>query len=203
MCQSTRTSPVPSSIPDLHARFLILLPKIETHGGIYFRHLRGQRREDAVQEMRALAWLWFLRLARRGKDATDFVVPFTTFLARAVKSGRRLAGTEKAQDVLSPLAQQRHGFTVDPMPEEVYAPALVDNTVTPVPDQAAFRQDFPRWRARRTARDRRVMDDLMVGERTMDVSRKYGVSAARVSQLRREFKDDWHAFTGEVPAMAG
>jgi hypothetical protein len=46
------------------------------------------------------------------------------------------------------------------------------------------------------------MDDLMIGERTLDVSRKHGISAARVSQLRREFMDDWRAFNGESLAIA-
>ena len=40
----------------LHARFLSLLPKIETHGQIFFRHLRPHQREEVFQEMRALAW---------------------------------------------------------------------------------------------------------------------------------------------------
>jgi hypothetical protein len=36
----------------------------------------------------------------------------------------------------------------------------------------------------------------MLGERTGDVSRKYGLSASRVSQLRRNFHDDWQRFCG-------
>jgi hypothetical protein len=40
------------------------------------------------------------------------------------------------------------------------------------------------------------MADLMLGERTSHVSRKYGITAGRVSQLRREFHDDWVRFSG-------
>jgi hypothetical protein len=68
--------------------------------------------------------------------------------------------------------------------------------VTPPPDQAAFRIDFPRWRTTRTERDRGILHDLMLGERTGQVSRKYGISASRVSQLRRDFHDDWQRFCG-------
>jgi hypothetical protein len=46
----------------------------------------------------------------------------------------------------------------------------------------------------RTTRDRRIIKDLMAGERTLDVSRKYAMSPARVSQLRSEFRDDWESF---------
>jgi hypothetical protein len=38
------------------------------------------------------------------------------------------------------------------------------------------------------------IDHLMVGERTLEVSRRFGFSPARVSQLRREFRDDWSRF---------
>jgi hypothetical protein len=72
--------------------------------------------------------------------------------------------------------------------------ALHDNTLTPVPDQVIFRLDFPRWRRTRNERDRRLLHDLMVGERTSAVSQKYGLSPSRVSQLRREFHADWDRF---------
>ena len=36
----------------------------------------------------------------------------------------------------------------------------------------------------------------MTGERTLDVSRKHGLTPARISQLRRDFHDDWERFGG-------
>ena len=77
------------------------------------------------------------------------------------------------------------------------AEALLDNTQTPIPDQVAFRQDFPAWRRTRTDRDRRIIDGLMVGERPLTVSRIHGISPGRISQLRRDFHDDWSRFCGE------
>jgi hypothetical protein len=135
------------------------LPKIETHARIYFRHLTSHKKADAIQEMRALAWRSFVRLIERGKDAAEFIVSFCRFLPRAVNSGRRVTGMEKSKDVLSLVAQQRRGFTVRSLPEhglvneEAFADALTDNTVTPVPEQVAFRQDFRRWRRRLTRRN--------------------------------------------------
>ena len=38
---------------------------------------------------------------------------------------------------------------------------------------------------------------MMAGQRTLDLSRKYGISPGRVSQVRREFHDDWQRFCGE------
>ena len=134
----------------LHTRFLLILPRVELHGRIYFRHLRPHQRADAIQEMRALAWKWFLHLHEQGRDPTDFLKAFTTLLARAVNSGRRLAGMAKAKDVMNPATQRRRGFTVEPLPassaaghehlyaevhgqqlHDAYEERLRDNTITP------------------------------------------------------------------------
>jgi hypothetical protein len=199
----------------LHSAFLAILPRIELHGQIYFRHLRcPQSKEDAIQEMRSLAWKWLLRLTRKGKDVNDFPVTFVHLLARAVASGRRLGGMPKAKDVLNPATQKRHGFRVESLDsstrsslERLYAAPhgqelqdafeerLCDNTRTEVPEQVGFRIDFPAWVTSRAERDRRIVGDLMAGERTLDVARKYGLSPGRVSQLRSEFHEDWLRFT--------
>jgi hypothetical protein len=55
----------------LHTAFLNILPRIQLHGDVYFRHRKPDRREEAVAEMIALAWRWFIRLAEQGKDATQ------------------------------------------------------------------------------------------------------------------------------------
>ena len=57
-----------------------------------------------------------------------------------------------------------------------------------------FRLDFPSWLRTRTDRDRRIIGDMAMGQRTLDLSRKYGISPGRISQLRREFHDDWERF---------
>jgi hypothetical protein len=78
--------------------------------------------------------------------------------------------------VLSPLAQARRRFGLSPLPDvsslsaSPLEEALQENTVSPVPEQGVFRLDFPTWRATRCERDRKVIDDLMAGERTQDVA---------------------------------
>src|SRR5947209_2415922 len=105
------------AIADLQIRFLVVLPRIELHGRIHFRFLRCPvQREEAIAEMVALSWRWFVSLARRGKDATRFPSALASFAARAVRSGRRVCGQEKAKDVLSPRAQQQHGFVFTAVP---------------------------------------------------------------------------------------
>ena len=108
----------------LQAAFLAsVLPKVLAHGRVYFRHLRSaELKEEYIAEMVALAWKWHLRLAQRGKDATQFPTAIASFAARAVRSGRRLAGMERTKDVLSPLAQQRRGSDDRRRLTEVAAP---------------------------------------------------------------------------------
>jgi hypothetical protein len=202
-----QVSPSPVPAAQLHAHFLALLPRIALHGRVSFRHLRCTHREEAVAEVVALAWKWFVQLAQRGKDAATFGSALATYAVRAVRSGRRVCGQERPKDVLSPLAQRRCGFTVCSLPAtsspegNVLSEALHDNTQTPVAEQVAFRCDFPAWLQTRAERDRRLALDLMAGERTLEVSRRYGLSPARVSQLRRDFHDDWERFCAD-PAEA-
>lgn len=194
---------------DLHARFQIILPRIELHARIYFRHLPvGPNRDDAIAETVGLAWRWYVRLIERGKDPHLFPSALATYAARAVKSGRRVCGQERAKDALSPLAQQRHGFAVGKLPdhemlsENPLCDALADNTFSPVPEQVAFRLDFPAWLETYDDRNRQVIHDLLRGERTLEVARRHSLSPGRISQMRRLFHQNWIQFHGE-PADAG
>jgi hypothetical protein len=195
---------------DTQRAFLAILPRLKEHGRVYFRDLKHpDRRGEAISEMIAIAWLWFVRLVGQGRDPSKFPSVLATYAARSVRSGRRLCGQEKARDVLSPLAQQRRGFSVNPLPEthdetgKLLDEALQDNSLTPVIDQVQFRLDFPRWRGSRCERDRRLIDDLMIGERTKDMAQKYGLSSTRVSELRGQFFTDWTNFCENGPRLAG
>jgi hypothetical protein len=208
-----------ASARDLHAKFLSILPRIERHARVYFRQFSQVTKEEAVADVVALSWKWFCRLAERGKDVNRFVSALATYAAKAVQNGRRLCGQLKAKDVLSERAQRRHGFRVEPLPIstrtshselhsisgqrhlDAYEERLRDNTRTPPDEAAAFRIDWPAWLTTRTERDRRIIEAMSLNERTLVLSRRFGISPARVSQLRRAFHDDWNRFT-QAPAVA-
>jgi hypothetical protein len=188
----------------LHEQFLSILPSIVAHGRFYFRSFkRADRREEALQEMIALSWKWFARLAERGKDATRFPHALASYAARAVKSGRGVCGQEQDRDALSPLAQMRRCFVVGTLPAfstlagNPLEEALQDNTHTPPDEQACFRLDFSAWLGRLGARNKGIAEDMALGHRTRELAESYGLSPGRVSQLRREFQDDWERFCGE------
>jgi hypothetical protein len=207
------------ALPQLQEAFLSMRPRIVRHAGIYFRDVRcHQRRDDCIAEVVGLCWMWFCRLARRGKDARRFISTLATFAARAVRGGRRVCGQLRSKDALSEWAQRRQEFRVESLPfstrvpyQDLYATVdgqrridvleecLHDNTVSPVPDQVAFRLDFPLWLGARSGRDRRIIADMARQERTSDLARKYRLSPGRISQLRQAYETDWKCFWDATP----
>jgi hypothetical protein len=141
---------------------------------------------------------------------------FIFTVARSVKCGRRLAGMHKSKDVLNTQTQQRFGFKVEALPastatsqENLYAlvngqrdhdaseERLQDNTVTPVPDQAAFRLDWPRFLNALSQRDQEMALFLSLGHSNKHASQKFKLSPGRVTQLRQQWLKEWRIFQGE------
>jgi hypothetical protein len=197
----TNTVGCTPGLGELQSRFLEALPRLERHARAHHRGIRcPARREDAVAETVAVAWKWFLGAAARGKDVTAFAAALAGYAARHVRSGRGLCGQEASTDALSPLAQARRGFLTRPLPQfdtglgNPVLDALADNTVTPPPEQAAFRLDFPAWLETLGERKRRAALDLATGVTTRELAGRHGVSQGRVSQLRRELHGSWERF---------
>ena len=189
-------------IEDIQASFVRALPRIRAHARYALRRAAPGVRDDLVAEVLALSWKHFAELSRRGRRPEGFVTTLVLRCSQAVRGGRRVAGSEGVRDVLSPVAGCRGRFAVgsfsDPTPVNSggVGEALAADPRARVPDQAALRVDFPRWRARFGARDRGVLDALAAGDRAGEVAARFGLSPSRVSQLREAFRDDWRAFHG-------
>ena len=208
MTSPSGACPLSAGAEQLQAAFLRILPRIRTHARVWSRHVACPGlREDFVCEAVALAWRSFLRLAERGRDATQFASALASLAVRAVRSGRRLFGQQRSRDAMSPSAQRRHGFLVEELlrpavherlrheplgqrRQDAFEERLRDNAQTPVPEQVVFRCDFPTWLLTLSRRNRTVVAELVAGEGTGDVARKFGLSPGRVSQLRRQFQGD-------------
>ena len=191
----------PSS--DVQARFLELLPTIRTAAQVAFRGWDPEAREDAVTEVIANCFVAFSQLAAQGKLEVAFASVLARFAIQQFRVGRRVGSRFTIQDVLSPAAQCRRRFdverldAVDPTTDE-WVEAVVDDYATPVPDQAAFRCDFPAWLAAQSRRTRRIAEALALGHTTADVAKRFRVTPGRVSQLRRELQNSWQTFHGEM-----
>jgi hypothetical protein len=71
-----------------------------------------------------------------------------------------------------------------------------------IPDLAAFRIDFAEWLDAHCLRDQKIIAVLASGERTSAVAERFGISEARVSQLRRKYEQDWHTMQGDTVIAA-
>jgi hypothetical protein len=61
------------SLAELQEAFLAIRQRVLVHARFCFRGITCQeKREDYIAESIAVAWRWFLRLAKQGKDARRF-----------------------------------------------------------------------------------------------------------------------------------
>jgi hypothetical protein len=184
-------------------QFLKMLPLIRHQARLAFRRLLPELKEELVQEVIANAYCRFSRLVRTGKADLAFATPLADFAIRQVIAGRQVGNKQNCHDVFSVVAQRQEGFTLRTLPSDcsesnIWSEILADDTLTPVPDQAAFRLDFPVWLKIQDRRKRRLARFLMVGNNGTEAAKRFGVSLARISQLRRELQASWQAFQGEA-----
>ena len=191
--------------PAWHARFLAMLPAIEAHARIAFRGLAPEAREDAVQEAIANAMVAFVRLVQLQKVDVAYPTVLARYAVAQIQDGRRVCNRLNIGDGLSPYAQKQKGIYVERLDrfdrdDDQWIEAVVEDSRTPVPDQVAFRCDFPAWLDRLPRRNRRIAEALSLGHTTGDVAKRFRVSPGRISQLRREMHKSWYEFHGESVA---
>ena len=199
-----RVASAPTSVaPAWHQAFLRMLPAIETHARIAFRHLDPEAREEAMQETVCNACRAVARLAELQKPDLAYPSVLTHFAVSQVKDNRKLGCPLNIHDVLSPYCQQRKNVKVERLDhfneeENGWRQAVViDTRSSPVPEIVAFRCDFSDWLASLPRRDCHIAESLAVGNRTSEVAKQFDVSDCRISQLRRELAESWREFVGD------
>ena len=198
-------SPVPRR--RWHKLFLGMLPAIIQHAKIAFRHVRGQDRQDKIQETVANALVAFRRLVQLKKTDLAYPTVLARYAVAQIKDGRLVGGHMNCQDVSSPYCQRVKNIVLERLDcydseDECWQEVLVpDKTCTPA-ELAASRIDVPAWFKTLNRRDRRVAEFLAAGQTTKSAAKKFRVSAGRISQLRRELAANWTRFIGgeEGPA---
>jgi hypothetical protein len=193
-------------LPDAHHQeFLILLPAIRSQASHAFRRQRAGLREELVSEVIANAFHCFTRLVARGKAELAYATPLAQFAIRQVRAGRRVGSPANKQDITSHWGRKDRGTSVVSFGDlkrrrpEWEDALLEDHRATPA-DLAAARIDVQDWLNQLPRRDRGIAVRLAMGDRTGHVAQQFGVSAARISQLRQELEESWQAFQGETTA---
>ena len=181
--------------------FLSMLPQIERNLNCEFRYLDPEARDEAVADGIANSFVRFERLARDGRTAVATPTTLAQFAIWQYKDGRTVAAKLNRRDPLTRYARLRGTFTVERLDyREIstgdWVNAAVEDRRASVPEQVALRIDLPAWLGTFTRRTRRIARDLGLGFSTGEVARKYHLSAARISQLRRELRESWDRFHG-------
>jgi hypothetical protein len=183
-----------------------LLPSITKQASVAFRDSPPCEREEQVAETIANCFVAYVRLLERGLGNVIFASPLTAYAIKQVHAGRRVGSALNIKDISSTYCQQRKKVRMNRLDhydadEGGWLEIVVeDRTATPA-DVAATRLDFAAWLQTLRRKERRVAELLSTGESTKVAARRFRISPARISQLRRELRNCWLTFQGEpVPA---
>jgi hypothetical protein len=186
----------------LQDRFLQMLPLIHEQASHAFRRELPERREELVAAVIANCWVEFVRLMDRGLGDAVYSTPLARYAVRQVRSGRKVGGSLNVNDVSSGYAQKSKGFVLESLDQyserkNQWKEILVEDRKTGPAETAICRIDFGDWLRSLSKRQRRIAKALGNGEQTKEVAKRFGVSAGRISQVRRELMAAWDSFVGE------
>lgn len=193
------------------AQFISLLPAIRRQARVAFRGESAERRGELVAEVIANCWVAFRRLVERGLAQVAYPTPLARFAIRQVRDGRRVGAQLNVRDVLSDYCQRHKRVQVERIdvqdePDAGWRAIVVEDRRATPADTAAARIDIAAWLATLSDRERELAQTLASGETTSGAAATFRITAARVSQLRRELQDAWERFSGEdrpaAPAAA-
>jgi hypothetical protein len=189
--------------PANHAAFVAMLPAIRRTAQITFRKIRPELRDELIEEVVANCYVAYARLIERGQADRALPSPLARFAIAQVRAGRRVGNRLRISDALSSYAQYRKQFSVERLDqfdeeEDCWQQILIEDKRATPADVAACRIDFAEWLRRLTARLRKIALALASGETTKDAAEQFGLSPARISQLREWLKKSWQEFQGEA-----
>ncbi len=180
-----------------------LLPAIRQHAYVAFRFNPREEREELIAEVVANAFCAFHRLAERGKTDLAYATPLAWYAIRQVRAGRRVGTNLNIHDVMSRYCQQTKDVCCERLDQydderDSWQEVLVEDRRATPADIAVTRIDFGEWLRGLAKRRRQIAKVLARGETTKATAKRFGLSPARISQMRREFQEAWREFQGEV-----
>jgi len=192
----------PTLTPEQQQQFTQMLPLIEQVARGAFRFHDPDTREELTAEVVGLALLMFAALAGQGRESIAYATPLARYGVARVRDGRRAGSPMNVNDVASAVCRRQRGITIERLDRcrrdgEGWREIVVEDKTAGPAEIAATRIDFGDWLGLLPSRKREIAETLATGESTGKTARRFGLSDARVSQLRRELMDSWQAFVGE------
>ena len=103
MSAARRVAPATSA--DQQA-FLPILPWVESHAAVRFRHLDVNERAEATAAATSRFFVSFLSVRAQGKNPSAFPSAIATYAVLAVNGGRRIEGGSTSRDALAPASRR-------------------------------------------------------------------------------------------------
>ena len=193
--------------PAWHAAFEAMMPIIETHARVAFRHSAAEARAEAIQETVCNACQAYARLVELGKTDVAFPTALARFGVAQTREGRKVGGKMNCRDISSDYCQQRKKLVLERLDrydseEEAWAEILVEDKRVGPAETAIVRMDFAAWLQILPRRLRKIATFLASGETTTAAAKRFQVSQGRISQIRKALFLAWRRFQGEEPAVA-
>lgn len=205
MIAAAKTCPESNST-DWHAEFLAMLPAIRRQARISFRSVPAEARDELVQEVVANCLVAYRRLVQLGKTDIAYPSALARFAVKQVRAGRRVAGRIAARDVLSEHGLNFKRYRVSRLghldrADNGWQEIVVEDHRAGPAEIAACRIDFESWLRTLPRRQRKIALRLASGESTSGAAKLFGVTSARISQLRLWLKENWQHFQGELAQL--
>ena len=187
---------------DWQTSFAAMLPEVVQNLQRAFCRLDYSSKEEAIGEAVMHSLLVYVRLHEQGRAEAATPSSLAWYSSRHVKRGRPTAGRMNGKEPLSRYGQISNDIEVERQAGN-WIDTLVSDKRAEVADQVAAKMDFSAWFATLTKRMKEIAKDLAFGCSTSEVATKHGLTAGRISQLRRVLEKSWAAFQQEAaPTMA-
>jgi hypothetical protein len=178
------------------AQFLEIVPEIEQRVRRVFWNVESQLHDECVQDCVIHCLLAYMRLFKRGRSESVTPRNLVWYAVLQVKRGREAGAGLNSREPLSRYAQFRRKISaVSLSAYDLNSGDWIDSFVADkrisVADQVALRVDLRDWFNTLPMRTNQIATELALGASTAEVARQFGVSAGRVSQLRRELEASW------------
>jgi DNA-binding NarL/FixJ family response regulator len=186
------------TLQDLRAEFTRRYPTLVRMGMAHLhRDFGREAREEMTQHALVHTWRWVVNLYVSGRitedNAWNRIKNCLHYSIHQTLEGRRIPEVEGKRgvnraDVFDRLKRE------DSDPD--FDRAFISDQ-TSVPDQVAWRQDFPVFLETLTARQRLIARAMMDGYTTTELAHIFGVTPGAISQFRTRFKQLFDKFFGE------
>jgi DNA-binding NarL/FixJ family response regulator len=160
-----------------------VVPVVRIHAKLVFQGLRDA--DEMVSDAVSVAWEALLTAPQAATPQSVAAIA-----CRRVKSGRQFRQSAKSIGGPNPRRKRK------PQREEADIGKVLARERNNPAALATVKMDFTAWLPLLTQREQRYLEAFISGETTGEIARRFRVSPARVSQMRRELLEHWKAFTG-------